>query len=72
MERDWIPVFQSTDAFQVDVLKALLTENGIDCVIYNQQDSMYISVNSMKVVQLMVRADDGLKAKHLIEEGQGE
>jgi hypothetical protein len=64
MEKDWVKVFTSADVNHVNILKAMLEENGIAAFILDQKGSALPSVG--KAI-LHVDKGDVIKAKHLID-----
>jgi hypothetical protein len=64
MEKDWVKILASSEVHYVNILKAMLEENGIPAFVLNQQDSLYPSVGE---AVLHVDKGDVIKAKHLIE-----
>lgn len=67
MAEDWITIFSSTLAVQVDLIKALLEENQIATVVVNKQDSMQPFLNANIEILLMVQGDEVIRAKRLLE-----
>jgi hypothetical protein len=64
LEGKWIQVFSSSDAFKVEVIKGLLTEHHIECVVVNKKDSLYL----VGEVELYVNVEDAFQANQLISE----
>ncbi|MFQ5335562.1 MAG: DUF2007 domain-containing protein [Flavobacteriales bacterium] len=62
----WVEVFQSVEPHRAELARSILSENGIDSVIYNKQDSMYCMLNPLIPVKLMVSQSDVVQAKHVI------
>lgn len=65
MEKDWVKVYSSSQLHTAELLRHLLYENGIESVIFNQQDSIYVSIGE---IYLMVNRNDILRAKKIIED----
>lgn len=66
---NWIPVYQSNDEFDIEVIKSHLNQMGVESVILNHQDSMLKMFNETSLkVNLLVHPDDVEKAKKYIEE----
>lgn len=68
MEKDWSPVFKTDNVYQVEIIKGMLEENGIESVIINKRDSAYTSFGT---ASLYVHNDNIVRAKQLIEESEG-
>lgn len=49
MEKDWIVVFETDQAYQAEIAKKILTDNEINAVILNQHDSSYTSFGQIAV-----------------------
>ena len=41
MEKNWIKIFSSTNYFQSEMVKQVLTEHQIETVLINKQDSSH-------------------------------
>jgi len=64
MEKNWVKIFTSTNFYQAEIIKQVLTENQIDTVMMNKQDSshrtfghieIYIHQNNFsKAIEIMV------------------
>jgi hypothetical protein len=63
MEKDWTKIFSSSNTQQVEIRKALLTENNIESVIINKQDSSYPVFG---LLELYVNNADAFKAVQLL------
>ncbi len=63
MEPDWVKIHSSPDLFEVQFLRSLLHDKGINAVVLDQKDSIYQSIG---YVHLYVNRDDAMKAKNLI------
>jgi hypothetical protein len=62
MEKDWTVVYRAGDEYQANILKGMLEENGIESVIINQKDSVYLIGDTL----LYVRKDNYDKARQLV------
>ena len=62
MNKDWIKIYSTGANYKAELLKGLLIENNIEAVIINKKDSSY----GFGELELYVKADDVVKAKHLI------
>ncbi|MBL4715166.1 MAG: hypothetical protein COC01_03020 [Bacteroidetes bacterium] len=61
--KDWVKVFSSNQQFQVELMKGVLENNGIDSVVINKQDSLYMNFGE---VELYTLKSFGEKAVQLI------
>ena len=64
MEKDWVLIYSSSIMHDVHMKRIFLEENGIESVVINKQDSVYMSFGD---IELYVNRDSVLKAKKLIE-----
>lgn len=65
-EEKWVPVYSSGEQYIVKLAKQMLSDNNIESVIVNQQDSVFH--HSHGNVELHVRDADEKKALLLIKE----
>ena len=65
---NWVPVYSSSQLYEAEMVKSLLAENDIECVILNKKDSVYMFGD----IEVYVPTDETLKAKQLIIEFKGE
>lgn len=65
---DWVCVYSTNKAYQAEVLKAFLEENGIQSIIMNKQDSVYL----FGEIELFVSTEDTFLAKQIILSFKGE
>jgi hypothetical protein len=63
MSKNWTKIFTTGKPYQAELLKGLLEENNIDCIIINKQDSAYLFGD----LELYVDAEDIIVAKRIIE-----
>lgn len=49
MEKNWIKIFTSTNYYQAEIVKQVLTENQIDAVLLNKQDSSHRTFGNIEV-----------------------
>ena len=64
MKDDWQCIFSSGKVYETELIHGMLTENGIEGVVVNKQDSAYL----FGEVELYVKKQDVLAAKKLIRE----
>lgn len=62
MENNWIKVRTYTQAFEAEIVKQMLEENGIAAVLLNKQDSSYL----FGKIELYVNQQDEAMAAVLI------
>ena len=63
MEEQWVQVYSTSQLYQAEMLKALLTEENIPAIEINKQDSSYLSFGD---IQIHVPATDIIKAKQIV------
>jgi hypothetical protein len=49
MEKNWIKFFTSTNFYQSEIVKQVLTEHQIDTVLLNKQDSSHRTFGEIEV-----------------------
>jgi len=70
MEKEWVKVYSSVLPHQVEIVKAVLKDFGIESVIMDKQDSMYRAMNDSVPVELLVMSEDVMRSKHLINQNE--
>lgn len=65
MEKDWKQVFLTGQAYQAEIAKEILENNGINAVIINQQDSAFLDIGN---VEVYVNEQDEIKAIEILKE----
>ena len=68
MVSDWGMVYSSNQLYDVELVKALLTDNEIESVSMNKQDSAY----HFGEIEIYVSTANVLKARQLIIQFKGE
>ena len=69
MSTDWVPVFESPSAPEVQFIQGMLLEQDIPAVIIDKKDSMHIHLYAgLPMVTLHVSKNDVVKAKYLIKQ----
>ncbi len=63
MEKDWNCIYSTNEAYMAEIAKNKLADNGIEAVVINKQDSLYLFGS----VELYVKNDQTIKAKHLLK-----
>ncbi len=49
MEQNWVKVFTSTNYYEAEIVKQMLTEQQIDTVLLNKQDSSHQTFGHIEV-----------------------
>ena len=62
MKDDWKKIYSSTEDFKIQIIKGLLIDNNINCVVINKKDSGF----KFGELELYVQSDNVVKAKYLI------
>ncbi len=62
MKDDWIKIYSSVYIHKVEIMQALLKEEGIESVILNKRDSAYL----FGEIELYVDVENVLKSKQII------
>lgn len=68
MYTDWVIVFSTPQAYEAEVVKAILDENEIECITINKRDSAY----NFGEIEVYVVTDNVLRAKQIISSYQSE
>ncbi|MCC6690591.1 MAG: DUF2007 domain-containing protein [Bacteroidia bacterium] len=64
VNNNWIKIYTTAEIHKAELLKALLIENDILCVIINTQDSLYKSIGE---AALYVERDNVIRAKYIMD-----
>jgi hypothetical protein len=67
MEKEWVEIFSSTDAFQVEIAKQTLDQMEIDSVIINKKGSTY-GFGGFDSIELYVHRDNVIRAKQILKD----
>ena len=67
MEKDWINIFTTNQAYLAEMIKDVLADNDVQAVIMNKQDSAYITIGD---IEIYVKAENVIRAKFLINKLQ--
>lgn len=68
MSENWEAIYSTNQLYEAEMVKDMFTDNDIECVILNKQDSTY----KFGEIEVCVPMDEVLKAKQLIIEFKGE
>lgn len=66
---NWVIVYKSNNPNLSEIVKSVLEDNKIDVVIMNKMDSMHKHLSNGDI-ELHVKPDDVIRAKHIIEKNQ--
>ena len=67
MEKNWVNIFTTNQAYLAEIIKDVLADNDMQAVIINKQDSAYITIGD---IDIYVKAENVIKAKFLINKLQ--
>lgn len=67
MEKDWVKVYSSGFLPRVEIVKHLLESKGIETILLNQQDSLYVSIGE---IHLLVKREQVVTATSLISKSE--
>lgn len=67
MEKDWICIYTTNKAFEAEIIKSMMEEEGIEVVLLNKQDSSYLVIGE---IEIYVNAVDVIRAKYLINNSE--
>ena len=68
MFENWIVIYSSTQLYEAEMVRSIMAENEIECVIMNKKDSTY----GFGEIEVYVPTTEAFKAKQLILEFNGE
>lgn len=64
MEDNWVSIYTTDQAWQAEIAKQILSENGIEAVVINKKDSSLVSFGE---VEVFVSQEDSEKSKELLK-----
>ncbi len=67
MEKGWVKVFTAKELYRASLLKGVLEDEGIDVIILNKKDSIYITIGE---VELYVKQSDAVRALNIIQKNE--
>ncbi len=67
MEKDWVKVYSSTLAYNVELVKQILEQKNVGSIILNQQDSAYVTIGE---IELYVKREQVILAKDIIAKSE--
>lgn len=59
----WELLYSSDKEYRIEILRGLLEEEEIMCVVMNKQDSSYITIGE---IEILVRRSDFLRANQIV------
>ena len=62
MDDSWISVYSTTQLYQAEIIKQILSDNQITAFVLNQKDSTYL----FGEVEVCVKPGDVIRAKHIL------
>lgn len=65
MEENWLKIYSSAFEHKIELVQAVLEDEGINSVIINKKDSAYL----FGELELYVHADNVMKSKQIINKG---
>lgn len=68
MDSNWAVVYVAYQLYQIEIIRGMLEEQGIESVVFNKQDSSY----QMGEIELYVHVENAFRAKQIIEENNSE
>jgi hypothetical protein len=68
MSENWEAIYSTDQLYEAEMVKDMMADNDIECVIMNKQDSTY----RFGEIEVCVPTEEVFKAKQLIIEFKGE
>jgi putative signal transducing protein len=65
MNKDWVKIYSSTEIHKIEIVKAVLEDNGIQSFEINKKDSSYTSIGE---IELYVNTENEILANLIINE----
>jgi predicted GTPase len=63
---NWEIIYKTNRPNDAEIVKAVLADNEIEIVIVNKMDSVNLHLTNSAFIELHVKPDDLVKARHLI------
>jgi hypothetical protein len=67
MAEQWVPIYRSSETYEVQFILNLLKEEEIPAVTVNKQVSMHVHLNEQAAIEVHVRSQDVIRSKFIIE-----
>jgi hypothetical protein len=68
MAENWNVIYTTVQLYEAEMIKEIMADNDIECVIMNKIDSIY----GFGEIEVLVAIADTFKAKQLIQEFRSE
>ena len=62
VDKNWVKIYSTAAHYKAELIRGLLMENDINCVVINKKDSSYL----FGEIELYVMPDDVIQAKHIL------
>lgn len=69
MHNDWVLIHTTSNNNTAQIVKGVLSNEGINAVIVNKRDTMHLHLNNASI-EVYVQSNDVLKAKNIIEKNK--
>lgn len=69
MHNDWVLIHTTSNNNTAQIVKGVLSNEGINSVIVNKKDTMHLHLNNASI-EVYVQPNDVLKAKNIIEKNK--
>lgn len=69
MHNDWVLIHTTSNNNTAQIVKGVLSNEGINSVIVNKRDTMHLHLNNASI-EVYVQPNDVLKAKNIIEKNK--
>lgn len=66
MEENWVKLMTTAEPHRAEVIRGMLEEHNIKCVVINKRDSVYTIFGE---VEIYTSKDQAVLAAHLISKG---
>jgi hypothetical protein len=63
LQDGWVDIYTADSQYKAELIVGLLSENGIEAIMLNQQDSVYL----IGEIKIYVHRDNVVLAKHILE-----
>ncbi len=59
---NWVVIYSTSRLYEAEIIKSMMADQNIECVVMNKQDSTYLFGD----IEIYVPTNEALKAKQLI------
>lgn len=63
-EKEWLLAYSTTIDYQAHIIKDMLENYGIDAIVINKKDSVYVTIGT---IEIYVNQDNLIESKLLIQ-----